>query len=143
MVRTKLLTLLGALAVSLGSVLITAAPASAVEVKKICSGDCDTLRAVFYDSALRYSGDRIEYYGGSPCSATNSDADFSLSVLPSGWNDRISSIEDFHSCDVNLYWDGKFKGESTGYVNYGDADAGGGKHLSLRWSNDASSFRVS
>ncbi len=112
--------------------------ASDPEVFIIRSGTGRVLRAKFYDSPFRYSGDRIEYYGSGPCSTTTKDADFSMSVMPRGWDNRISSIQDFSSCDVKLYWDGGFKGDSTDYVNYGN-----GKHLGLRWSNDASSFRVS
>ena len=124
------------------------------EIRKVCSGDCDTLRAVFYDdpagvlNGYSYdSSDRIEYWGGSACSATTSDTDFKMSVLPPGWNDRISAVADFNGCDVKLYWDRGFQGRTTpspGYTNYGE----GGRNLSANgcvtcWDNKTSSFKVS
>jgi hypothetical protein len=116
---------------------------SGSKVTVIKSGTGRTLRAAFYDSWTRYSGDRILYYGSDNCSASTTDTDFKLAALPDGWNDKISSVEDFHGCDVNLFQDVDFRGTSTGYVNYGERSSGGGKHLSFSRHNWASSFRIS
>jgi hypothetical protein len=116
---------------------------SGYKVTKIKSGTGTTLRAAFYDSWYRYSGDRILYYGSGTCSATTTDTDFSLKSLPDGWGNKISSVEDFAGCDVNLFdWVG-FGGGSTGYVNYGEQSTGGGKHLSWSKHNWAESLKIS
>jgi len=121
----------------------TTSYASGAKVTVIKSGTGTTLRAVFYDSQIRYSGDRIMYYGSDNCSATTTDTDFKLSFMPDGWDNKISSVEDYHGCDVNLFWDEDWNGSSTGYTNYSDQNAGGGRHLGITWSNDASSFKIS
>jgi hypothetical protein len=121
----------------------TTSYSSGSKVTTIKSGTGTTLRAAFYDSWTTYKGDRILYYGSGNCSASTSDTDFRLAALPDGWNDRISSVEDYHGCDVNLFKDVDFGGGSTGYVNYGEQSTGGGKHLFLTKNNWASSFKIS
>lgn len=116
---------------------------SGSKVTIIKSGTGTTLRAAFYDSRYTYKGDRILYYGSGSCSASTTDTDFKLAWLPDGWNDKISSIEDYHGCDVNLFKDVDFGGGSTGYVNYADQSTGGGKHLFWTKNNWASSFKIS
>jgi hypothetical protein len=115
---------------------------SGSKVTVIKSGTGRTLRAAFYDSWLHYSGDRILYYGSNSCSASTTDTDFKLAALPDGWDNKISSVEDFSGCDVNLFQDVDF-GTGTGYVNYGERSSGGGKHLSYSRHNWASSFKIS
>lgn len=117
---------------------------SGSKVTRIKSGTGTTLRAAFYDSWYTYSGDRILYYGSGTCSATTTDTDFKLAYLPDGWDNKISSVEDYAGCDVNLFAEGNFGGKSTGYVNYGEQSTGGGKHLNLLYYNNwASSFKIS
>ncbi len=111
---------------------------SGSKVTIIKSGTGTTLRAAFYDSWWTYKGDRILYYGSGTCSASTTDTDFRLAWLPDGWNDKISSVEDYAGCDVNLFQNADFGGTSTGYVHYGD-----GKHLSYSRHNWASSFKIS
>jgi hypothetical protein len=113
------------------------------QVTTIRSGTGQTLRAAFYDSWIRFSGDRLLYFGSDSCTATTTDTDFRLSFLPDGWSDRISSVEDYSGCDVNLYEDHYWEGESTGYKNYSDDQSGGGEHLSWDWHDRASSFTIS
>lgn len=116
---------------------------SGYKVTTIKSGTGRTLRAAFYDSWFTYKGDRILYYGSGTCSATVNDTDFKLSSLPDGWDNKISSVEDYAACDVNLFRDRDWLGGSTGYVNYGEQSTGGGKHLPYSKHNWASSFRIS
>lgn len=121
---------------------------SGSKVTIIRTGTGTTLRAAFYDSWLRYSGDRILYYGSGTCSATTTDTDFKLSSLPDGWNDKISSVEDYAGCDVNLFKHVDWAAEqntvtSTGYVHYGERSTGGGKHLAYNRNDWTSSFKIS
>jgi hypothetical protein len=129
-------------AVLTGTALLgTVAPASAADgdvFTGVCSGDCDTLRAVFYEHADG-SGRQLRYYGGSACSSSTTDTDFSMRVLPSGWNDIISRVSDFNGCDVKLYRDGGLGSALTGYVNYGS----GGKYVGGTANDQTSSFTVS
>lgn len=122
--------------------LLTQAPAAyadnSVTVTTVRSGDGDTLRAVFYENS-DFSGDQLRYYGGSDCSSTTTDNDFSMSVVPDGWNDKASAIRDYHGCDVKIYFDGGFKNTHTGYLNYGSA----GKPVPSGFNDEMSSFRVS
>ncbi len=104
----------------------------------IKSGDGDTLRAVFYEHS-NFTGDKLVYKGGSACTSTTTDADYSMSVVPDGWNDKVSAVKDYNGCDVNIYVDGGFKGAFTGYVNYGSA----GKAVPSGFNDKMSSFRVS
>lgn len=129
------------LAVSLSASLLGAqspAAMAADSVTTIRSGDGDTLRAIFYEHA-DFTGAQLRYYGGSACTATTSDADFSLGVIPSAWNDRISSIRDYNSCDVKIYKGSPFAGDRTGYINYGTA----GQAVPSGYNDTTSSFRVS
>lgn len=138
---TKQVRALAAIAAASALVLSASSGASAATsaVTVLKSGDGDTLRAIFYDGQ-NGTGDALYYYGGSACTATTTDADFSYSDLRRlGWNDRIESIKDFNGCDVNVYRDIAFVGGSTGYVNYGST----AKNLSSAFRNLPSSFRVS
>lgn len=122
------------------ALLLSQAPAALADdsVTIIKSGDGDTLRAVFYEHADG-TGAKLKYYGGSACSATTSDADYSRGVMPTGWNDRISSIRDYNGCDVKIYKDGPFAGDRTGYINYGSS----GHAVPSGYNDKTSSFRVS
>jgi len=121
------------------SIIGASAPASANHtITYIYSGDGDTLRAVFYEHA-NFTGKQIRYYGGSGCSSSTTDTDFSNGVMPAGWNDEISSVKDYNGCDVKLYTDGPFAGYTTGYVNYGT----GGKYVGGAFNDKTSSFKVS
>lgn len=97
-----------------------------------------TLRAIFYEN-INFTGARLLYYGNGACTASTTDVNQAVTPLPAGWNDVISSVQDFNSCDVNLYRDINYKGAATGYLNYGTA----GKNVSGIWNDQASSFRLS
>jgi hypothetical protein len=127
-----------AAAIAVGFVVALSTPASAVSSTTIYSGDGDTLRAIFYEH-INFTGAQLRYYGSSPCTSTTTDADFSFSAMPTGWNDVISSVRDYNQCDVKLYMHSSFGTPSTAYVNYGST----GKNLSTGWNDQVSSFRVS
>jgi len=126
---------------------VGAPPATASSIAAKCpadanclySGDGDTLRAIFYEN-INWTGARLIYYGSSSCTTTLSDADFSKSAMPTGWNDRVSSIRDYASCDIKLYKDINFGGASTGWINAGSTP---GYNRPASWNDQASSFRVS
>ncbi|HVH93741.1 MAG TPA: hypothetical protein VM688_02360 [Nocardioidaceae bacterium] len=130
------------IAIALGgtfAVIFGVSPASAASgVTYIYSGDGDTLRAVFYEHA-DFTGAQLKYYGGSACTSTTADADYSRGVVPNGWNDVISAVRDYNGCDVKLYMDGPFAGRSTGYVNYGSV----GRYVGYDFNDKTSSFRIS
>jgi hypothetical protein len=85
------------------------------------------------------SGNYIRVFGSSPCTATRSDTDNRINVVPPGWNDAISWIADFNQCDVDLYVNGGTTGTHSGYINYGPA----GKYVGSTWNERASSFTLS
>jgi hypothetical protein len=128
-----LATLLAVSGISVGA----GTASAAVPNWTIRSGTGTTLRAVFYENS-NYTGATLRYYGSGPCTSTTTDADFSLSVMPAGWNDVVSSVRDYNSCDVKLYRDNSFGGGTTGFVNYGS-----GKTVPSGWNEITSSFRVS
>ncbi|NAZ80237.1 hypothetical protein GTR02_00175 [Kineococcus sp. R8] len=124
----------GAIALSVSN----AAAASAASVTVLRSGDGDTLRAKFYDGP-NFTGDVLVYYGGSACTATTTDNEYTYSDLRIvGWNDRIESIQDFNSCDVKLYRDINLGGPSA-YADWTPT----GRNCVTAWRNVASGFRVS
>lgn len=133
-IRSALLaTLLAVSGIAVG----TGTASAAVPNWTIKSGTGTTLRAIFYENS-NFTGAQLAYYGSGPCTATTSDADFSLSVMPAGWNDVVSAVRDYNGCDVKLYRDINFGGGSTVWVNYG-----GGKTVPSGWNDVPSSFRVS
>jgi hypothetical protein len=122
------------------SAALTNEAASMTHITKIRSGDGDTLRAIFYwDRGRDGAGDQLQYWGGSACSATTSDADFSLSRMPAGWNDEVSAVQDFNGCDVKLYMHDGFRTGTSSYINFGTS----GRDLTFVWNDQLSSFRVS
>jgi len=118
------------------SLLGASAPASAATATRAGSGD--VLIAIFYEHADG-SGRQLWYYGTRSCTSTTSDTDYAVGTMPAGWNDIISRVRDFNSCDVKLYTDGNFRGSTTGYVNYGS----GGRYVGDFFNDKTSSFKVS
>ncbi len=116
--------------------------ASALSNITIQSGDGDTLRAVFYEHRY-FGGYALTYRGGSACSASTSDTDYSRSSMPwniwGSWNDKVSSLRDYNSCDVKLYMDTGFGGPSTSWINAG----GGGVNVPSGYNDQTSSFKIS
>jgi hypothetical protein len=140
---SRIFQVVGSLAAIGVTTVIGAAPASAdtpTSSYTITSGDGDTLRAIFYENA-DFTGHTIRYYGGSPCSTSTTDTDYSRSVVPPGWNDAISAVRDYNGCDVKLYNGGGFDTyySYTGYVNYGST----GKYVGSVMNDRTSSFKVS
>ena len=103
------------------------------------SGDRDTLRVIFYQHANR-GGAQLIYYGGSRCTATLDDFEYSQRVMPPNWNDEISWWQDFNSCDVKLYPDGPFQGTPSPWM---DGGSGNGRYVGDNFNDKTSSFRVS
>lgn len=116
--------------------------ASALNDAELYSGDADTLRAIFYQHG-NSTGAKLTYRGGSACTSTTTDNEYSASSLPwtftGHWNDQITSFRDYNSCDVKFYMDTSFRGPSTSYVNGGT----GGAAVPSGFNEQISSFRVS
>lgn len=56
------------------------------------------------------------FYASGDCD-TNADVDWSVGVMPSGWNDRITSFKSYGNCATKL-WENTYSGASYGfYVN--------------------------
>ncbi len=51
----------------------------------------------------------------------NPDLDYTLGVMPSGWNDRVSSFQGYNSCSIKLWQDGHASGTSWGPATYADS----------------------
>ncbi|MDF1487796.1 hypothetical protein [Tessaracoccus caeni] len=90
-----------------------------------------------------FKGAILTVYGTSQCSSSTSDNEIIQPRLSNQeWNDVISSVRDYESCDVNLYehrdYNTNDPGASTGFVHYGSTGA------NLGALNDkASSFKIS
>ncbi|WP_447008099.1 hypothetical protein ACRAKI_17145 [Saccharothrix isguenensis] len=87
------------------------------------------------------SGNWIRTYGSSPCSSTTTDRDNAFGTVPPGWNDAISRVYDYNSCDTKLYLNG---GANTGDTQTGWINGGsGGVYVGSNWNDRASSFALS
>lgn len=84
------------------------------------------------------SGYWIAVYGSSNCTATLADNDYLQNVMPSSWNDAVSSIADYNYCDVNIARD-TYMGTPRGYVNYGYPLV----YVGGTWNDQTSSFALS
>ncbi|MEJ2852215.1 MULTISPECIES: hypothetical protein [unclassified Saccharothrix] len=87
------------------------------------------------------SGNWIKVYGSSPCSATITDRDNVIRVVPPGWNDAISRVYDSAACLTKLYLNGGADPDDTqtGWIDGGSA----GVYVGPNWDNKASSFALS
>jgi hypothetical protein len=87
------------------------------------------------------SGNYIRVWGSSPCTSSTSDRDNVIGTVPPGWNDAISRVYDYASCDTKLYWNGGANpaDTQTGWIN-GDT---GGKYVGDTWNDRTSSFALS
>jgi hypothetical protein len=73
-----------------------------------------TLLARMYDAPNRSVADGyLDIFAAGPCD-TAPDVDWQVGVMPTGWNDRISSFQGFSECDVRLWQNGGFSGASYG-----------------------------
>jgi hypothetical protein len=73
---------------------------------------------------------------GFTCTTTTSDVDASLSSMPSGWNDRVSSYRTYANCWAKHYQHSNFGGSSVGYAGSRTyiGDALNDRTSSIRWS---------
>jgi hypothetical protein len=87
------------------------------------------------------SGYQIRVYGSSPCTATTTDRDNAVGVVSPGWNDAISRVYDYNSCDTKLYLNGgaNVGDTQTGWINGGSA----GVYVGANWNDQASSYALS
>lgn len=133
-------------ALTLGSALVgvSSPPASAAELPVVVlkSGTGTTLRMVLFE---HYNGDgkQILIYGSGPCSATTYDADYSLTQMPAGWNDQVSSFVDYASCDLKIYWNTGFRSPATAHLDGGGKVTNVPKSWVRDWNDQMSSFQIS
>ncbi len=72
------------------------------------------LGTVYADAGYAASGGTYTFTSSSDCD-TNPDVDFQVSVMPTGWNDRISSFTSYGRCATKL-WENTFSGTSYGFT---------------------------
>jgi hypothetical protein len=69
--------------------------------------------AVFYDDPNKNPADgTLAIFASGPCD-TDSDVDWSVSVMPTGWNDRISSFDGYNHCEVKFWQNSPFAPGAT------------------------------
>lgn len=61
-----------------------------------------------------YTDASYYFYASGDCD-TNADVDWSIGVMPSGWNDRISSFKSYGNCATKL-WENTYSGSSYGFI---------------------------
>ena len=94
--------------------------------------------ARFYDGT-GYSGATYTWVQSRPCTATY-DAEWQWQDLRTvGWDNKVSSVRTYNSCDVKLYADVNFGGASSTWI---DAASNLGT-IGTGWSNRASSVKFS
>lgn len=118
---------------------IPSAPATAVSSMPWSSGSI--VRARMYEDG-GYTGAVMTVYGSTSCTTNYTTRETVHTRLStSGWNDVISSVRDYNSCDVALWRDyidnGDWSGTNTGYINYGT-----GASVPSGWNDQASAFAL-
>jgi hypothetical protein len=116
---------------------LLAAPGEAQAQSNQSWGSGSTLRAKQYE-LLNEAGHTITWWSSKSCTSSYKDVDQSMAVMPSGWNDDVSSIADFNLCDTLLWWD--YIGDASG--TYGWTDAGSGENLNWLWNNETSAIQL-
>jgi hypothetical protein len=110
-----------ALGLTLGAagVLVATGPAEAQDTVVLGTGN--TIIGVAYEDA-NFSGHGIFVTSVNPgCTAPVTDMDFTIAVMPGGWNDEISSAQGsvgsggFSACWWKFWRDGLNRGDSIGY----------------------------
>jgi len=71
----------------------------------------------FDDGGMDATGGSFTVTAASACDAS-ADIDFSVSTMPSGWNDRVSSFQGYNSCQIKLWQNGAFSGSTFGPITY-------------------------
>ena len=101
--------------------------------------------AEFYEN-INYGGGVLRIVGSS-CTATYSDKEYTIADLTTRfirtgvtWNDRISSLRTYHSCDARLYQDTHGGGSQTGWI---DSNSDLRSYTTGNWNDRASSIRLS
>jgi len=89
-----------------------------------------------------YLGQSRTYYKSSPCTSTMNDLEIKVDVVPTGWNDKLSSVETDLStpntrCSVRIFRDGHRNGPSFTIDNY-TRNLG-----AFGWNDRASSWYIS
>lgn len=84
------------------------------QVRELAEGPSATyIISEIYDGA-GYSGARFTFTAPRACDNTTT-INFSRSVMPSGWNDRLSSFKSFSNCSTRIWEHGGFSGASYGF----------------------------
>ncbi|GIG86204.1 peptidase inhibitor family I36 protein [Plantactinospora endophytica] len=89
-----------------------------------------------------YRGATLRYYRSRACTASLTDREIPVPVVPKGWNDRLSSVRTDLSipgtrCSVRIYRHGRFTGASF-TINHYTPNLGG-----FGWNDVASSWYIS
>ena len=110
-----------AFGLTLGAVGVLMATGPAEAQSTVVLGTGSNIIGVIYEDA-NFSGNGIFVTSVNPgCTATLSDMDFTIAVMPAGWNDEISSAKGsvgsggFSACWWKFWADGLNRGDSIGY----------------------------
>jgi hypothetical protein len=84
---------------------------------------------------LNYGGDDKLITASGDCD-TNSDVDYYLGSMPSGWNDRVSSFKSYGLCATRIWENTNFGGASYGFVVNSTyvGDAMNDRASSIQWN---------
>jgi hypothetical protein len=84
---------------------------------------------------LNYGGDDKLITASGDCD-TNSDVDYSLGSMPSGWNDRVSSFKSYGLCATRIWENTNFGGASYGFTVNSTyvGDAMNDRASSIQWN---------
>lgn len=89
-------------------------PAFAAAVDAPAATAAQTIVGIEYADA-NYRGSTLTLYASGRCDSSP-DADYAWDTLPSGWNDRISSLKSFANCAQQLFRDTYRRNPITGLV---------------------------
>ena len=107
-----------------GSFTCTSSPALASRMIAAVTDGSQVVLGRFYDDPYKQLTDG--WFQVTATSGCDTGTNWELGVMPSGWNDRISSFRAYASCDIRLYWDGGLTGPvygpSTGANTLGSFD---------------------
>lgn len=91
-----------------------------------------------YPTSMQGGGLITYRYPHGCLTAENTDAEIPRAVMPTGWNDVVSSVKDSYKCDFVLFWDGGLVGART----YKDTQMSW-NNVGSTWNNQTSSFWIS
>jgi hypothetical protein len=107
----------------------------AIATQKQVVGQQDTAPIAIFYGEINYQGNVYVYTGSRRCTQSTSDRDYSISRMPAGWDNWMSSYIAYRNCEVTVYDGPNFTGaslpSSTKYSRMGLLD---NRTTSIIWS---------